>query len=79
MVLATSSRDVKTAMAADKPGTMVRLYLPDMRRNLSHTTAVLVDQNRLEIKSLNEVCFTSRMTRWSSVRMRLENIRLSFH
>jgi hypothetical protein len=51
MVLAMSAWDVSTASPAVKPGKIVRLYVPDMRRSLSHTTSERVDRDRPEIKA----------------------------
>jgi hypothetical protein len=64
MVLAMSAWDVRKAPPTDKPGVMVRLYLPDMRRSLSHSTS-------------HDVCLASRMTGWALEWKRLKDIRLS--
>jgi hypothetical protein len=63
MVLGISACDARTVPPADKPGKFVRLYLPDMRRSLFHTTSGRVDLDRLEIKAFHDVCLASRVNR----------------
>jgi hypothetical protein len=77
MVSAMSAWDVRTALPTDKPGVMFRLYLPDMRRYLSHTTSERVDREKLEIKAFHYVCFASWMTRWALEVKRLKDIKFS--
>jgi hypothetical protein len=55
MVPAMSVWEVRTASPEQKPVMMVRLYLPDMRRTLSHTTSKRVDRNSLEIMTFHDI------------------------